>query len=149
MPSSASSASGSWSSGGARTRSSKPAAGVLDERLEHVVAVAAEGDAVVDAPEHARDVADRLLDAEADVVGPQDVGVGALVGGRHHERRARARGGLEEDDRDAAAGEPLRALAAALSLARVGGCVEQQLHLLGRVRAHRDEAAPAECRGHR
>ena len=81
-------------------------AGVLGELLDVAVGGAAELDRVVHAAEHARGVGDRLLVPH---LRPARVEVGdvrALVVGRDLERRARARGGLLEDQRDLLALEP-------------------------------------------
>jgi hypothetical protein len=81
-------------------------AGVGGELLDIAVRGAAELDPVVHPAQHARGVGDGLLVAHLRPARIQVRDVGALVVGRHLERRARARGGLLEDQGDLLAGEP-------------------------------------------
>jgi enoyl-CoA hydratase/carnithine racemase len=122
--------------------------GPVGELADQLVLEAPEDDAVEEAPEHPGDVAHRFLLAEADVVGREDLEVGALVRRGHREGGAGPARGLEEDQGDVPVGEAARIDAATLGGLQVRGSVDQEADLLAREIPEREKASALEVDRH-
>jgi len=117
---------------------------VLGEVVDVLLGEGADHDAVDVAAHHVRGVLDGLADAQLDVVGAEEHGLGAELLDADLEAHAGARAGLHEDHGDGAAGEHGMRLAALLSRLELGSEVEQRDHFGRREVVDREEAAAGE-----
>ena len=117
---------------------------VLGEVLDVLLGEGADHDAVDVAAHHVGGVLDRLADAELDVVGVEEDGLGAELLDAHLEAHPGARRGLHEDHGDGAAGEQRVRDAVLLRVLELGGEVEQGDDLGRREVVDGEEAATGE-----
>jgi len=98
------------------------------ELVEHLLGPGAHADGGDVAREHERGVAQRLAARELQLVGAQHDGVAAQLVDADLEGQPRARGGLLEDQRDAARAQRVRGQRRGLELERA---IEQRAQLVG------------------
>jgi hypothetical protein len=123
-------------------------AGVPGEGLDGLLPIAPVLDAVEGPPEHAGGVLHGLLVADLGPAGLQVGDVGPLVVGGDLERRARARGGLLEDEGDVLAGQVRPLVAAVLGRLQLGRQPQEEPQLVGGEVEFLEEAPVAKVERH-